>query len=434
MKPFIAGITTTLLLGVCLSSYAGNWPSWRGPTQDGLAASSGNPPLTWSESENIKWKTPIPGVGNSTPVVWDDKIFVTSAVRVGEAPEEPKGRRPRGQEEPKPATPFKFNVLCLDRHTGEILWERTAKEVVPHEGHHVSSTYSPQSPLTDGKHVFVSFGSQGIHCYDLDGNLVWNHDTMPLVMSNSFGEGASAVLAGDALVATLDHEGSSKIVAYNKADGSILWEKPRDEVSSWSTPIAEKVDGKLQIITAGQMGIRGYDATTGEVLWETEGLLDAAIPMPVVGHGNMYLATGYQRPQLKAIKLGTNGALDGDALAWQIDKNTPYVASPLLWGDRIFVIRGLSGSLSAYNAKTGAILYERGKLEGIRQVYASPVGVADRIYIPGRKGTTVVVKNSDTFEILATNLLDDGLDGSPVIIDDALYLRGMKNLYCISEK
>ncbi|MFP6584928.1 MAG: PQQ-binding-like beta-propeller repeat protein [Candidatus Hydrogenedentota bacterium] len=428
----VAFLTITMFLTGMAD--AENWPSWRGPTQNGLAAAMGNPPLTWSETENIRWKVAIPGEGNSTPVVWGDKIFVTTAVRIGEALEKPRGRRPRGEPAPKPTNAYKFNLMCLDRNTGEILWERTAAEAVPHEGHHVSSTYSPQSAMTDGEFVWISFGSQGIHCYDMDGNSQWDKPTMPLTISNEFGEGASAVLAGDAIVVTLDHEGESKIVAYNKADGSILWEKARDEESTWATPLVEEIDGTLQVITAGQLGIRGYNAKNGELLWEMSGLLDSAIPMPVVGHGNVYLSAGYQRPQLKAVKLGVTGEITDESVVWQVNKNTPYVSSPLLWGDRIYVTRGLSGSLSSFNALTGEAIYERGKLEGIRQVYASPVGVANRIYIPGRKGLTIVVKHSDTFEILASNQLDDGLDGSPVVIGDVLYLRGAKNLYCIAEK
>ncbi|MFP6597085.1 MAG: PQQ-binding-like beta-propeller repeat protein [Candidatus Hydrogenedentota bacterium] len=423
-----------VIVGLLISGIASaeNWPEWRGSTSNGLA--NGNPPITWSETKNIKWKVPVPGSASSTPVVWGDKIFVTTSVLVGELAPKPTGRRKRGEAESKPTNPYKFNLVCLDRNTGEILWERTAAEAIPHEGHHPTSTFAPHSAITDGNRVWVSFGSRGLHCYDLDGNHQWTKDLFPMTMSNTFGEGISASLAGDAIIVLMDHEGESKLMSFDKMSGDLLWEKVRDEISTWATPLVAEIDGKLQIIANGETHIRGYDAETGEVLWKSAGLDDATIPMPIIGHGNIYVASGYRRPKMRAIKLGGSGDLGEDALLWQVDKYTPYVGSPLLMDDRIYVTRGLSGSLSCFNALTGEAIYEREPLEGIRTVYTSPVGVAGRIYVAGRKGTTVVVEHSDTFKILATNVLYEGCDGSPVVIGDELYLRGTKHLYCIAEQ
>lgn len=253
-------------------------------------------------------------------------------------------------------------------------------------------------------------------------------------MDSHFGEGISASLAGDAIIVLMDHEGESKILAFDKMSGDLLWEKARDENSTWATPLIAEVNGTLQVIANGVSHLRGYDAKTGEVLWQTIGQDDATIPMPVIGHGNVYVASGYQRPKIRAIKLGGSGDLGEDALVWQVDKYAPYVGSPLLMDDRIYATRGLSGSFSCYNALTGETIYERQRIEGIRVMYASPVGVADRIYLVGRKGTTVVVEHSDTFNILATNVLDEGCNASPVIIGNELYLRGTNHLYCIAEQ
>ena len=435
----------SLLLALLVTSVAqaDNWPNWRGPANDGHAF-EGDPPITWSESENIKWKTAIPGEGNSTPVIWGNQVFITTAIMQGEppAPEEPaddsrEGRRRRSgggntMTTGAPANPYNFDVIALDADSGKVLWQKTAATAKPHEGRHPSTTYSPQSAITDGTHVWVSFGSFGVHCYTVSGEHVWSQETGQLKISNQFGEGASAALAGDNLVVVLDQEEASKIVAYNKITGAVVWEDARDEQTTWATPFVADIDGTLQVITSGTLGIRSYNAADGSLLWESPGLQDAVIPMPVIGHGNVYLSSGYQKPTMRAIKLGS-GVLGEEAYAWQVDKNTPYVSSPLLWDDIIYATRGLSGQLSAFNAVTGEVLYERQQLGEIKQIYASPAAVQDRIYIPGRKGNVVVVKKGPQFEILAQNVLEDGFDGSPAIVGDRIYLRGGANLYCIAK-
>lgn len=423
---------TAIALSFAGIATADNWPEWRGPNSNGLA--EGNPPVTWSETENIKWKVPVPGTASSTPIVWGDKLFITTSVMAGEPEPEPKERPKRGEAPKAPSIPYKFIVMCIDRATGATLWEHTAIEAVPHESHHPTSTFAPYSAATDGSLVWVSFGSRGLYCYDFDGNLKWSQDLFPMTMSNAFGEGISATLADETIIVLMDHEGESKLLAFDKISGEPRWEVLREEGSTWATPLVATIDGKQQVIANGMTHIKGYDAKTGEVLWASEGLDDATIPMPVIGHGNVYVASGYRKPKLRAIKLGGSGDLGDAAKVWEVDKYTPYVGSPLLYDERIYVTRGLSGNLSCFNAMTGEAIYERENLEGISQVYASPVGVAGRIYIPGRKGTTVVVKHSDTFEILATNVLDDGFDGSPVVIGNELYLKGAANLYCIAEK
>jgi outer membrane protein assembly factor BamB len=419
------------------------WPTWRGPAATGTAT-QGNPPVTWSESENIKWKVPIPGQGHSSPVIWGDKLFLQTAIDTGQAksadtqaaqpPAAPSGRS--GLSTPTPKTIHKFDLLCLDRTTGKILWEKTAIEAVPHEGHQPTGTFASYSPVTDGKYVWASFGSRGLYCYDLDGNLKWSKPLPTMKTIMSFGEGSSPALAGDAIIVVCDHQAGSAIFAFNKITGEQLWRKDRDEVTSWATPAVVEVDGKTQVIVSASKLIRSYDAKTGDLIWQCGGQVRNVIPSPVLGFGMVFCTSGYQGSSLQAIKLaGKTGDLSGtDAIAWQVNKGTPYVSSPLLYGNRIYVFSVLTPKLSCYEAQTGKPLFTEQALEGINQVYASPVGVADRVYCPGRNGTTVVIKNADTFEVLATNKLDDGLDASPAVIGDELYLRGNKFLYCIAKK
>jgi len=446
--PGILGITVVfLLIAVCTQTLAAGaddcWPTWRGPAANGTAP-QGNPPMTWSESENIKWKVAIPGQGHSSPIIWGNKIFLQTAIDTGQTkaaeaqPAQPpataNGRK--SLSTPAPKTVHKFDLVCVDRATGKILWEKTATEAVPHEGHQPTGTFANYSPVTDGKYVWVSFGSRGLHCFDLDGNLKWSQPLPTLRTVMGFGEGSSPALAGDAIIVMCDQEAGSAIFAFNKATGEQIWRKDRDEPTSWATPAVAEVDGKTQVIVSATKLTRSYDAGTGDLIWQCSGQVRNVIPSPVLGFGMVFCTSGYQGSSLQAIKLaGSKGDLSGtDAVVWQVKKGTPYVSSPLLYSNRIYVFSVLTPKLSCYEAQTGKPLFTEQTLAGINQVYASPVGVADRVYCPGRNGVTVVIRNADTFEVLATNKLDDGLDASPAVIGDELYLRGNKSLYCIAKK
>ena len=430
---FIAMATT----GAERASNDDNWPAWRGPSGNGVAV-KGDPPITWSESENIKWKVELSGGSDSTPIIWRNKIFIQTAIATEEDTEaKVPTATPGGREifTPTPTVRYKFNVVCLDRETGNTLWERTAREAIPHEGHHPSSSFASYSPVTDGNHLWVSFGSRGLHCYDLDGVHKWSTDLVEMLTFRAFGEGSSPALAGDAVIVVADHEGDSKIFAFNKNTGELIWQRDRDEPSSWATPFPLKVGDTYQVITSASNFVRSYDVATGDIVWRCAGLTLGAIPSPVVGFGKVYCMTGYKDPRLLAIELGRTGDLsDSDAIAWKLEKGTPYVPSPLLYGDKIYFTQNIRAALSCYDARTGKPFYERQRLEGLKQIYASPLGAAGRIYIADRKGTTIVIKASDTFEVLATNTLDDVFDASPVAVGDELYLKGEAYLYCIAKQ
>jgi outer membrane protein assembly factor BamB len=424
------------------------WPTWRGPAGTG-AALKGNPPVTWSESENIKWKVEVPGQGQSSPVVWGNRIFFQTAIDTGQAgageaqpaqpaSPQPGGRGARGGRGGRsPSTLHKFDLVCLDRATGKILWQRTAAETVPHEGHQATGSFAAYSPVTDGRFVWAGFGSRGLHCFDLDGNLKWSRPLIRMSTRSGFGEGSSPTLAGDAVVVVCDHEGQSAIFAFHKETGEPLWQQNRDERTSWASPVAAVVDGKMQVITSATSLIRSYDVQTGELIWQCTGQTDNPVPTPIVAHGMVFCMSGYRGSSLQAIRLGCTGDLSGtDAIAWQMSDGTPYVPSGVLMGERLFFCGDGSnrGLVSCYNVKTGKALYARQSLEGVNTIYASFVGVGNRVYVAARNGTVAVLKNADTFEVLATNRLDDVFDATPAIVGDELYLRGSRHFYCIARQ
>lgn len=404
-----------LLLGTSTLAFGDNWPSWRGA--DGTGVAQGNPPITWSETENVRWKVALPGHGASTPIIWEDKIFILTAV-----PED--GRRSQHH----------FKVLCLNRANGNVLWEHTAARAVPHEGHHPTSGFAPFSPVTDGEHLWVSYGSWGLHCYTLDGERVWQAELPKMKTRNGFGEGSSPAIAGDAVIVLADQEGQSEILAFDKRTGKALWRKDRDEPTAWSTPAVAEVNGRLEVITNATNQVRSYDAKTGEVIWTATGQTLNVIPTPVVGDGAVYVTSGFRGSALTAIELGHTGDLMGtDAILWEGERGTPYVPTPLLMNGRLYLLSVNRAVLSCYQVSDGKRIYGAKSMQDVGTIYASPTGAAGKIYLVGRGGGAAVVKAGDEFELLATNQLDDTFDASPVIVDNELFLRGSNNLYCIAE-
>ena len=306
---------------------------------------------------------------------------------------------------------------------------------MPHEGAHRDHGFASHSPITDGQHVFSWFGSRGLHCYDLKGSLKWQKQFGQLRTKNSFGEGNSPALFGKTLVVTWDHEGEDFIAAFDKDSGQELWRQARDESTTWASPFIVQHGGKSQVIASASRKVRSYDLATGKLLWECAGLGSNVIPTPVAGHDMVYVMSGHDGRKLLAIRLGREGDLTGsDAVAWSLDKSTPYVPSPLLQGDLLFFLAGREGRLSCFDAKAGRPHYEAQPLEALQGVYASPVAASGRIYLTGRNGASAVIKHSDKLEVLATNRLDDRFDASPAIVGNELILRGHEHLYCIAAK
>jgi outer membrane protein assembly factor BamB len=420
-----------------------NWHQWRGPLSTGVAPEA-DPPLEWSEDTNVKWKVKVPGESTATPIVWGERIFVTSAVKTERTIELAEGEpEATGQYRiVKPNNYYQFTVACVDRRTGKTLWQQVAKEDVPHEGHHPDGSFASASPTTDGKQLYASFGSRGVYCYDLDGNPKWSRDLGRMKIMFTFGEGSSPVVYRDMVIVNWDHQEGSFITALDARTGETRWKVDRDETTSWATPLVVDYGGRAQLVVSGSKRVRSYDPATGEMIWACGGQTPSAIPTPVSDGRNVYVMSGYIGSAAYAIPLDSVGDITEFArktppekIAWKHTKaGAPYVPSPLLYGESLYFMYSNKGIVTCVDAKSGEPVFERTRLEGIDNIYASPVGAADRVYFTGRNGTTVVVKKGPSLEILATNKLLDQFDGSMALVGTEIFLRGKEHLYCISAK
>jgi len=406
------------------------WPQWRGPFASGVSRSA-NPPTDWSEAKNIRWKVEIPGRGSASPVVWGDRVFLLSAVPVGATGA--AEHQPRGGLR-APGT-HRYIVLAIDRRTGRVVWQQTAREDIPHEGSHPENgTYASSSAVTDGEHVIAFFESQGLYAYDMNGKLVWQKDLGKKSMRNQFGEGTTPALYGNHLIVVWDHQGASFVVALDKRTGAEVWRVPRREIDTWATPLIVEHNGRRQVIVPAMQRVRSYDLETGAVVWESAGVTMNPIPSPVAADGMVFVMSGFAGNNLKAIRLAdARGDIStSGAIAWTLNRDTPYVPSPLLYDGVLYFLKSNSGLLSAFDAKTGTPHYQTQRLEGLPEVFASPVGTAGRVYIAGRDGVTLVIRHGPKYEVLAKNTLGDGFDASPALVENEIYLRGYRYLYCIA--
>ncbi len=291
--------------------------------------------------------------------------------------------------------------------------------------------------MTDGDVLIASFESRGLYAYDLDGNLIWQKDLGDKLMRNQFGEGSTPALHGDTLVHVWDQQGGqSFVIALDKRTGEEKWRRDRAEIDTWATPLIVEVNGRAQVITPATEQLKSYDLETGDVVWETAGLTMNAIPSPVVVDNLVILMSGFRGNSLKAIDLTkAKGDITGtDAIVWTYERDTPYVPSPLLYDGVLYMLKSNSGILTVFDAKTGQTHYGPQRIEGLGEVFSSPVGAAGRVYITDRGGNTVVLKHGPAYEVLASNHIDDGVDASPAVVDGAIYLRSHHHLYCISER
>lgn len=419
-----------------------NWPHWRGPLANGVAPYA-DPPIEWSQDSNIKWKVALPGKGSSSPIVWDNRIFILTAIktdREGTAKDPPDSRDADAPPRfnpfhiERPTHYYQFVVLCFDRRGGELLWKQVACEVVPHEGLHGDNSYASGSPTTDGRYLYVSFGSQGVYCYDMQGQLQWKRDLGDMRTRMSFGEASTPVLHDETLIVMWDHEEQSMIYSLDAATGETRWEQPRDEPTNWSTPLVVEQDGRWQVVANGTNRVRSYDLESGALIWECGGQTKNAIPSPVSTAGLVFCMSNRGGNAVYAMPLDATGDItDSDRIAWHRDQGAPYVPSPLLYGDRLYMTSSNRAILSCLDAATGEPLINRKRLQDARAFYASPVGAADRIYLVGRKGTCLVLKNRPKLEVLATNKLDDPIDATPALVGRELFLRSQGHLYCIKQ-
>jgi outer membrane protein assembly factor BamB len=475
----ICAIAASALVTAALAADAGHWTRWRGPNQNGVAP--GDVATEWSDSKNIAWKTTIPGRGHSSPVIYGDVIFLTTAVpqteSAGTVPDGPgppaersasagaaAGSGPGGPPPPNAeggprrrgpgagAGPgagrgpggagggsaanieHKLLLMAIDRHTGKLLWERSPRTIKPHEGYHrMYGSFASNSPVTDGRHVYAFYGQYGIFCYTVKGDLVWKKDDFPqLSMRMAFGEGTATVLEDDRIILNFDSENDSFLLVLDKTTGKQIWRQSRDEMSSWSQPLVVKVGDRKQIIVAATRKVRSYDMETGKVIWECAGLGANVIPAPVSDGKVVYVMSGFRDPNLMAIQLGREGDLTGtDAVLWTNQRGNSYTASPVLAGDKLFFVTD-SGMVSCLNARTGEPYYLQQRLPKSYNIKASPIAVNGKLYISTENEDVVVLKMGETFEVLATNTLSGQMFiASPAVAEGALYLRGQNTLFCI---
>ena len=440
MRALVGTLAIVCVLSAAAADRGGDphdyWPQWRGPLGTGVAPNA-RPPLEWDDTKNIRWKKELPGKGHSTPIVWGDRIFLTTAIPYGEPVPPRLPARPGAHDNLSLTRHHEFAVLAVNRRDGAILWQRTVHKDLPHEAGHVTASLASASPVTDGERVFAFFGSYGLYCLDSDGKLLWQKSLGQMHSKHGHGEGSSPALHGDTLIVNWDHEEQSFVVALDKRTGEQRWRVSRPEDTSWATPIVVEHAGKTQVVVPGTNRVRGYDLADGTVLWECGGLSSNIVASPVTADGFVYAGSSYDTQALLAIRLdGAKGDITGSKqVLWSRRRGTPYVPSPLLYGDSLYTLHHYQGILCRLDVKTGENQGGPFRLGAISNVYASPVAAAGRVYVTSRDGVTQVFSHGDKIpKMLAVNTLDDTFSASAALVDRELFLRGERYLYCIAEE
>lgn len=415
-----------------------NWPQWRGPASSGVAVSD-SVPMEWSDTQNILWKTEIPGRGHSSPIVWGKHIFLTTAIE-GEAV--PGAKAPVHLIDGKPWSHPQalgadhkntLKVLALDRDSGKVLWERTVYEGLMSDSRHRKASYASPTPVTDGKRVYAFFGTEGVFALDFQGHLKWK-TTVGTITSVSVGIGTSPVLYKDLLILQCDSEdgADSFLVALNTRTGHEAWRVARKVEISWATPILVRTGARDELVTMGNQIIVAYDPATGKELWHSKGLESNAVPSPVAAHGLVYAPTGYPTKRLYAIRPGGEGDVSATHVAWTYDRGTAYVASPIVYGNYLYLVSD-KGILTCLDAATGEVKYDDGRVPAPASFIASLLAVDGKILEFSEDGDTFVVQAGPKHEVLRTNSLKEPIYASPAIAAGRLFVRGEKHLYAIGK-
>jgi outer membrane protein assembly factor BamB len=433
-------ILSVILIGTGRIS-AQNWPGWRSNGQ-GISPEK-NLPMKWSEDEGVKWKIPIPGAGHSSPIVWENRIFVTTAVAEDPNVESFKGGVYMGGNRNKPdESEYAYRMICIDADKGNILWSKNVTRQAPKTRRHTKNTYASETPVTDGKYVFASFGSAGLYCVDFDGNVVWQRDLGLMRRRAGWGTGSSPILFKNTVIVNCDSDDDSYIAAFDKATGDPVWRTERKEGASWGTPFIFEADDRTTIVTNATRRMRGYDAVTGKLLWECSRGSMIPVPSPVSTQGLVFLSSGHSlgflkpqpiiavRPEASGDITPPGGQSQSDGVAWSYSSGGAYVPSPIAIGEYLYVPQD-RGSITCYEATTGKVVYKNQKLGARNTITASPIAGDGRIYVQTEDGECYVVKPGPEFEILAVNKLDEVFCASPAVYAGKIYLRGRKHLYCI---
>jgi outer membrane protein assembly factor BamB len=431
----------SFLLVTSLSiAYAENWPGWRGPGSLAVSSEKGIP-VTWDMTKNVKWKADIPGLGHSSPIVWGNRVFITTAVSSDPNEDHWEGGFPQSNRKPD-AAEISWKILCFDRDTGRLLWDRTAIQAKPANARHTKNSYASQTPVTDGASVYAFFGDQGMYCYNFKGELLWSKRLGTFTMRNNWGMGSSPVLYQNLVIQTCDQEsGGSFVIALNKKDGSTVWKTDRDEASSWSTPYLYEQGPRPELIVNATKAIRSYDPATGKLLWECRGpATSITTPTPTSADGLIYVSSGFIIEQIRpltAFRPGATGDItlkEGETnsnwIVWRQPTAAPYIPSPIAYQGYIFVLLD-QGFLACYDAKTGKEIYGKTRIGTGANFSASPVGVEGRLYLASEDGDVYVVNAGPKYELLAKNSLGESVMASPAISGGKMFVRALKHLYCI---
>jgi outer membrane protein assembly factor BamB len=380
------------------------WPRWRGPSGQGLAVGSGYPDA-WSATQGIRWRTPVPGRGHSSPIVWADRVFLTTAHDDGRA-----------------------SVLAFRRSDGKLLWEAVGPDRTPEHTHRKNSLASATAS-TDGRLVYASFGNKGLLAVDFDGRIVWHRALGRF--DNYHGTAGSPLLYRDRLVLYQDHRGGAFVAAFDTRSGDTLWRTEREATVGWGTPVAVRVGDRDEIVVSGQHRVTAYDPASGRELWRADGNTGEVIPTPVVGHGLVFCSSGRAGPTL-AIRPGGRGDVTGTHVVWKETKGSSFVPSPVLHGDRLYMVNDMASIATTYEAATGRVLWQ-GRLGDARRegFSASPVVADDKVFFTNDSGETFVLRAGPEFEVLRVNRLEATVLASPALVDGRFYFRTENELVAI---
>ncbi len=422
-----------------------NWPSFRGPNACGVAEGF-TTPTTWSveKSEHIRWKTPIPGLAHSSPIVWGDRVFITSAVSEDQNPYLRVGLYGESPDHPEDVV-HHYRVYCLDKQDGKIIWERTAHSGVPKVKRHIKSTHANPTPATDGRHVVAFFGSEGLYCYDFDGKLLWKRDlgyldTGPYNAPGlQWGFGSSPVIHKNLLITLCDARNQSFLTALDIDSGTEVWRTKRNDVPTWGTPTIHEGDGRIQVIVNGFRHIGGYEVATGKELWRLKGGGDVPVPTPVVAHDLIFITSAHGgRAPVFAIHTGAGGDIslpDGETsnthVAWSHMRIGNYMQTPLVYGDYLYCCRD-SGILACYDARTGKKQYRK-RLAGGVGFTASPVAADGKIYFTSEEGDVFVIKAGPEYELLGVNAMGEICMSTPAVSEGTLFFRTRHHVVAVAD-
>jgi len=384
------------------------WPRWRGPTGQGVAA-DGDYPDRWSSTENVLWKVEIPGSGLSSPIVFRDSLFLTAALGNG----------------------AERLLLCFDRATGKLRWQAKSPGSVP-EKPGFKNGHATSTPCTDGERIYVYFGSQGLVCYDFDGKRVWHQDFG--LIQTRHGPGGSVLLYRDRVIIYQERNNGSFVAAFDTKTGKQIWRTPRKETVGWGTPVAVRAGNRDEIIVSSEYCVYGYDPETGKQLWRCEGSTDEVTPTPVVGHGFLICSSGRQGPTL-AIRAGGNGDVTDTHVAWRALKGSPFIPSPVLLGEYLYLVNDMLSVATCYDARNGRLQWQERVGKAAKEGFsASPVAVNGKVFFTNDEGETYVIKAGAAFELLRVNRLGEKVLSSPALVEGKWYIRGQKHLYCVGKQ